>query len=65
MVAEVKDGYLKYFYKKLSDKKGKQKARVAVARKLYEYVWEMLTKKEVYKTRMHKPQASPGFYSGR
>lgn len=63
--AAVKDGYLRYFYKKIANKKGRQKARVAVARKLCEYVWKILKKKEVYKTRKHKPQASPGFLSGR
>ena len=62
--AIIKDGYLKVFYEKISFKKGKQKAKVAVANKLAHIIWAVLKYKEAYKPRIFKPQASPAMFSG-
>lgn len=52
--AIAKDGYLKAFYEKLSRKKNKQKAKVAVANKLAHSIWAVLTYKQAYKTQQEK-----------
>ena len=52
--AIAKDGYLKAFYQKISYKKNKQKAKVAVANKLAHAIWAVLTYKQVYRARQEK-----------
>lgn len=43
------DGYLKYFHQQLSKRGGRQKATVAVARKILVAAYHILTKNQVYK----------------
>lgn len=59
--AQEKDPYLKTFYEKISYKKGKQKAKVAIANKLAHIIWQVLKYKQAYKPYRERiyPQASP------
>ena len=47
--AIIKDSYLKAIYDKISYKKGKQKAKVAVANKLAHIIWGVLKYRKPYK----------------
>ncbi len=42
------DGYMKDFYERIKGRRGKMKARVAVARKLLEWIYWMLKEKKSY-----------------
>ena len=49
--AIIKDPYLRAIYHKVSYKKGRQKAKVAIANKLAHIVWGVLKYKQPYKTK--------------
>jgi transposase len=58
--AITKDSYLRAFYEKVAYKKGKQKAKVAVANKLAHIIWAVLKYKQPYKPNKSVYSLYPG-----
>jgi len=64
--AILKDGSLKAFYQRIEQKKGKQKARLAIANKLAHIIWAVLKYQQPYRPLKEKiyPRQARQFFSG-
>jgi transposase len=58
--AARRDSYSGSVYQHLAERKGTGKAAVALARKMAEVIWHLLTEERAYRVRGKHPQAGPG-----